>query len=1257
MQDSALREKKRAHRQSLDASPRRSLFLICTPQTGVAATHTPGTEFRTVIWLLTLFIVPITTPIATIAPKAVAGTVTSCLVVVAVFTAPILVTLPKIELARPFSLQTRTIMAAPRSRKRKQAHGSGADDPETRNRPRKRPKVSGIKDPSVKHILLAQHYPRVQTLRDFLLAKLPTSSKIRRRKIAALGSHAPEGKVVKETEVAIGRFLDSTLVTGAGETRPSEPDDRWEKWVSFSQRGDESYVTLSDGPSGALFSQSEIVDFVIWLLFEREKKHGKWPKHLLCDGYRRTLASNAPKGLPPAANTIPGLFCVHPNPHVQTLKEDPWPQVLLLLGQAGERVMIDLLFDCSIFVAMESGQDNLHQLSGKPLFDLEPLSKGSHQVNAGETQATKFERKPTEMVFVRSRLFYARAALNARGLVHFGLRHIHALNRFTYRSASTFLDQPPKDDEVKNLERRNAANTVKVMMYIFPRQFGLHNAFTSMVDFRKTAQKFQDYTLREDEVSKLYPDVDGKSKHPVPKRLWGEAKRLVERLQILHNRCSYSQLLQHYCPSEALAKGSKKVPSAEKTASSGKTKKRKKPQASTAPDVTLQYTSLADLATPIAHVSAFCQAVLKRLIPNEFWGTGDVQTHNKDLFLTNVDRFVKLRRFESMNLHDLRQGFKVTEIEWLAPPKLKGQKLSRTDMDKRNEIFLEFLYYTIDSLLIPLIRSNFYVTESNVHRHRLFYFRHDIWRYVAEPAMAALKAKMFEEVKLEEALQILNSRQLGFSQVRLLPKDTTMRPITNLRRRTVPIGNTKILGPSINAILGPVHTVLTAEKNLHPERLGATLFSVSDIYKRLKGFKQGLPQTGQKFYFAKVDVQAAFDTIPQSAVIELMNTVPSHKRYQVLKHVELKPGESAGRNGATAAKASRRWRASAKAAGDDTSFLQIAERQHAPNRRNTVFVDNVVTRQHDSWALLALMSAHVRQNLVKIGKKFYRQRDGIPQGSVLSSLLCNYFYADLEAKHLGFLRSEGCLLLRLIDDFLLITTDAAKASRFVEVMHGGFPAYGVTVSPGKSLVNFELEHNGSMVKRIRDGEGFPYCGTLLDCSSLEIMKDRLNFKDPVVTNSLTVEFSRFPGQNFKRKVLNAFKIQSHLMFFDTTHNAPCTALRNIHGAFCETATKMWAYARCLPKGKQPSPRLVVDTIKELIDVAYMLLAGKSRRQRYPGYKFGVRRAQVAWLALHAFRRVLARKQSRYGAVIAWLDGQMEDLEQKEDVRMPQGAVA
>lgn len=117
-----------------------------------------------------------------------------------------------------------------------------------------------------------------------------------------------------------------------------------------------------------------------------------------------------------------------------------------------------------------------------------------------------------------------------------------------------------------------------------------------------------------------------------------------------------------------------------------------------------------------------------------------------------------------------------------------------------------------DSFLIPLIRSNFYVTESNVDRHRLFFFRHDVWRYVAEPAMAILKTNMFEEIKTEDALRILQSRRLGYSQVRLLPKQAKMRPIMNLRRRALVQGDKKMLGPSINTILGPVNSMLKLEK-------------------------------------------------------------------------------------------------------------------------------------------------------------------------------------------------------------------------------------------------------------------------------------------------------------------------------------------------------------------------------------------------------------------------------------------------------------
>lgn len=74
---------------------------------------------------------------------------------------------------------------------------------------------------------------------------------------------------------------------------------------------------------------------------------------------------------------------------------------------------------------------------------------------------------------------------------------------------------------------------------------------------------------------------------------------------------------------------------------------------------------------------------------------------------------------------------------------------------------------------------------------------------------------MFEEVKLEQAQQLLQRRTLGFSQVRLLPKESGIRPIMNLKRRVVKKG-TKNLGASINSLLTPVYNALCYEKVILP---------------------------------------------------------------------------------------------------------------------------------------------------------------------------------------------------------------------------------------------------------------------------------------------------------------------------------------------------------------------------------------------------------------------------------------------------------
>ncbi len=359
--------------------------------------------------------------------------------------------------------------------------------------------------------------------------------------------------------------------------------------------------------------------------------------------------------------------------------------------------MIDLLLDCSIFLGIESGKDNLYQLSGISISELKPsTSNPISRTPARKSLDSKDSGlSPTEITFVRSRMMYARAALNARGSVHFGLRHIRrrlpltlegsprlptynvdALNRLPCRPAGISENNPALADA------HSLANTIRIMMYMFPRQFGLHNVFTSVVDRKQTAQKFQDYTLREGEIKQKFTVMEGDTRvfYPrVPKRLRGATQNLVQRLQLLHARCSYAEMLQHYCPvreayrthgshadsmqvQEQIQVENTPRQTAVKASQSKNSKAKKKSKQSADPTPTLQFETLVELATPVASISAFCQAVLRKIIPADFWGTGDAREPNREVFLKNVDHFLRLRRFESMSLHEAAQGIKVMSI-------------------------------------------------------------------------------------------------------------------------------------------------------------------------------------------------------------------------------------------------------------------------------------------------------------------------------------------------------------------------------------------------------------------------------------------------------------------------------------------------------------------------------------------------------------------------------------------------------------------
>lgn len=62
-----------------------------------------------------------------------------------------------------------------------------------------------------------------------------------------------------------------------------------------------------------------------------------------------------------------------------------------------------------------------------------------------------------------------------------------------------------------------------------------------------------------------------------------------------------------------------------------------------------------------------------------------------------------------------------------------------------------------------------------------------------------------------------------------------------------------------------------------------------------------------------------------------------------------------------------------------------------------------------------------------MGQRYVLQK-GIPQGAMLSSVLCDIYYAHMEETSLSEFRDQG-FLYRYVDDYLFVTEDKALAER------------------------------------------------------------------------------------------------------------------------------------------------------------------------------------------------------------------------------------
>lgn len=1008
-----------------------------------------------------------------------------------------------------------------------------------------------------------------------------------------------------------------------------------------------------------------------------------------------------------------------------------------ILSKIGELAMDHILTHTAIFVPLlPPAQSNLVQILGHSIGELkEPeiiRSKQSKDLNCtgskkkrrrksnreeqmktkrirldtaekcavGNSSMQHIQHLPAEIDFLRSRIFYSKTLRTRTGKILHGLPSKHILQR-------AFADKFVSGEGVENAELSLKIRINLLCKHIWPCEHGLPNVFSHLGKNKDQSKEFERRML----LTNRCEDLQIRGPVKTPKRL-SNCKPLLRLMILKHDKFDYRRALDLCCPSplpkRSLTKAEKEgivkeLSETQREEDHVPTQRNFETQAETqAPEIfpfhhdietatqtcgiriekkKSQKPRYARYKSPHGCVVRFVRLVLRSIIPIELFGS----YHNRKVVLELMDGFVRSRRFESMNLHQVSQNFRILDCEWLLPRNqaAQNQRPTKEEMMKRQNLLNELLFWLFDGLLVPLLKTNFYATESAKFRNHVFYFRTDVWSKITEPIIQSLKKDRFERVGKHKAVGIMSRRSFGYSFIRLLPKEIGMRPIMNLRRRSTKIDrNAKSKGKqrstsnmtakrkslritndewsdliqqnhSINSILNTTFHVLNLERQEHPELLGSSVFGPQDVHERLLSFKKRIQQRYKEstptLYFVKMDVAGAFDCIDQTKLLEIVHEIIRHDRYVVQRYNKLTLS-----NG----QPFRTWPKVACPEEDHEPFLILA--QHLAEMqawRSTIVSDSVVYPQCDKKSLIWLLNEHISNNLIKVGKDFCLQTVGIPQGSSLSTLLCCYYLAKMEEElRLTGVENES-LLMRYTDDFLFISTDINLAKKFFVNVLQGSAKFNCSIAPEKTECNFvpyDAQMNSGLanaalsvkIHQPSSSSTFPWCSYRIDTQSLGVQYDLERYRNTCVSDSLTIPIRNAFGSTISRTITQSVQRQNLPIYLDLSLNSINGVLKNIHQMFIVGCLKFVAVLKIIKvskKGKlaKRSEDFILNAILTNIEHAYAHAKSKMvRTYAQEMYKDQQDEADQSkqtiwpipvlayrWMAMHAITSVLALRPS------------------------------
>nr|XP_020747322.1 telomerase reverse transcriptase isoform X1 [Odocoileus virginianus texanus] len=730
----------------------------------------------------------------------------------------------------------------------------------------------------------------------------------------------------------------------------------------------------------------------------------------------------------------------------------------------------------------------------------------------------------------------------------------------------------------------------------------------------------------------------------LPARYW-QMRPLFRKLLGNHARCPYGALLRAHCPLPASAPPA--GPGHQNPRGAGGRPAERQAAAPAGEAHSGRLVRLLRQHSSTWQVYGLLRACLRRLVPARLWGS----QHNERRFLRNVKKLLALGKHGRLSQQELTWKMKVQDCAWLrASP---GARCVPAAEHRRREAILgRFLSWLMGAYVVELVRGFFYVTETTFQKNRLFFFRKRVWSQLQRLGVRQhLDCVRLRELSEAEVRQRQEARPvLLTSRLRFVPKPGGLRPIVNMGcvvGAPAPPRDKKV--QHLSSRVKTLFAVLNYERARRPSLLGASVLGMDDIHRAWRAFVLPLRARGPAppLYFVKADVVGAYDALPQDRLAEVIANVlqPQENAYCVRHCAVVRTARG------------RMWKSFKRHVSTFSDFRpyprQLVEHLQATGSlRDAVLIEQSCSLNEPGSSLFELFLHLVRNHVIKIGGRSYVQCRGIPQGSILSTLLCSFCYGDMENRLFPGVQQDG-VLLRLVDDFLLVTPHLTRARDFLRTLVRGVPEYGCQVNLRKTVVNFPVEPGAlgdAAPLQLSAHCLFPWCGLLLDTRTLEVHGDHSSYARTSIRASLTFTQGFRPGRNMHRKLLAVLQLKCHGLFLDLQVNSLQTVFTNVYKIFLLQAHRFHACVLQFPFS-QPvgsSPGFFLRVISDTASRGYALL-----RARNAGVSLGARGASgpfpseaAQWLCLRAFLHKLARHRVTYSRLLGPLRTAQARLHQR-----------